>query len=479
MRKGYLLIAALIFFAACNTSEQNKPDADRVIKDTVANVLLKDFTAKPESSTFCAKVEPTDDGVLRRKSAELLSALRKLRNQPQHFSVNAAEDNTITAKQGTRFTLTKACFVNHKGQEITQTIDVQVKECYNLPDMMEEGLTTTSNNTILESKGMVSIMAFYKGEELKLKDGENINVRFPFDFAANSDYTFFYGHGEADDAFNWLPEDNLLAVDGPVEDINQSVAENNITPPSFSYKNVDLETYLREFVQYPEEARRNELSSKVDAVVQISPNGRVTNVLASSDYKVFRDDVSSQLMEMPKWTPAKHNGANIACSVRISMDFNIRRAEQVTITVHNDEVSYYYNSPSSVSENVASAGSKPSGDLYSRSFSHLGWFNCARFVESKSEKADVVVRSDENTDIKLVLKGHNSIINGENYIGYTRFRNVPVGSQVSIVGVNYNQSILNSYTQQLKLLKQNVISPQWQKASEAGIRKAYRNLSSV
>lgn len=461
MGKCYAFLAALLFLAACDNTEQNKPDADRVIKDTVANLLMKDFTDKPASQAYSARVEPRDESVPRNQSATLLAALRHMQGKPQRFRIDATLDNSITGNAGTRISFNRNCFVNRKGQEVKETVDIELKECYKLADMLAENLSTTSRGALLESKGMISITAFYKGEELKLKEGEELRVQFPFAFSSSRDYSFFYGEELPEDGINWMPEGNTAKA-GDISEVEQDV-----TAPQFLYKNVDLETYLKQFVQYPEEARRNELSSKVDAVIQISASGKVTNVLATSDYKTFRDDVTAQLMDMPRWTPAKYNRRNIACSVRVSMDFNIRRTEQVLIKVHEDEVSYYYNSSfgNGTEGTQAYAGAD---ELYSRSFNRLGWFSCARYLETKTEKADVVVRSDENADVKLIINGRNSIIRGENFVGFTRFRNVPVGFDVKVVGFKYNNGIINSFLQNLKLQKQNVVSPEWvQEAKEA------------
>ncbi len=464
MGKCYAFLAALLFLAACNNTEENKPDADRVIKDTVANLLMKDFTDKPASQAYTAHVEPRDESVPRTQNATLLAALRHMQPSPQRFRIDATQDNSITGNAGTRISFNRNCFVNRKGEEVKETVDIELKECYKLADMMTENLSTTSRGTLLESKGMISITAFYKGEELKLKEGQELQVQFPIAFSSSRDYSFFYGEELPEDGINWMPEGNA-AKTGDAAEMAQDV-----TAPQFSYKNVDLETYLKQFIQYPEEAKRNELSSKVDAVIQISASGKVTNVLATSDYKTFRDDVTAQLMDMPRWAPAKYNGRNIACSIRVSMDFNIRRTEQVLIKVHEDEVSYYYNS---FFGNSADAGQASLGteEQYSRSFNRLGWFSCARYLETKTEKADVVVRSDENSDVKLIINGRNSIIRGENFVGFTRFRNVPVGFDVKVVGFKYSNGVINSFLQNLKLQKQNVISPEWVNAESNSVYK--------
>ena len=164
MGKCYAFLAALLFLAACDNAEQNKPDADRVIKDTVANLLMKDFTDKPASQAYSARVEPRDESVPRNQSATLLAALRHMQATPQRFRIDATQDNSITGKAGTRISFNRNCFVNRKGEEVKETVDIELKECYKLADMMTENLSTTSRGTLLESKGMISITAFYKGK---------------------------------------------------------------------------------------------------------------------------------------------------------------------------------------------------------------------------------------------------------------------------------------------------------------------------
>ncbi|MBC7864531.1 MAG: hypothetical protein IAF38_16270 [Bacteroidia bacterium] len=94
--------------------------------------------------------------------------------------IDASLSTQLTCDEGTVIEIPENAFMYEKGGEIKcSKVNVLVSEFYAMSDIVEAGLTTTCNSTMLASGGMVYIAANCTGERLKLKPGKKIIVRMP------------------------------------------------------------------------------------------------------------------------------------------------------------------------------------------------------------------------------------------------------------------------------------------------------------
>lgn len=123
----------------------------------------------------------------------------------QNFSVSADEDLLLDGQKGGRFFISANSFVDLDGNEVNGPVDIQLTECYSMGDMISLGLTTTAQERILESGGMLRITASANGQPLQLKDGRSIAAAVPTP-SYQEDMSLFYGqaHGEEQDQLDWV-----------------------------------------------------------------------------------------------------------------------------------------------------------------------------------------------------------------------------------------------------------------------------------
>jgi len=78
-----------------------------------------------------------------------------------------------------------------------------------------------------------------------------------------------------------------------------------------------------------------------------------------------------------------------------------------------------------------------SSDIFSSS--RLGWINCDRFLNDNKPKIDYFVKIEDpvNTDIKIVFNDIKSISYGEEEDNEYIFRNIPIGQNITIVALKY------------------------------------------
>lgn len=92
-------------------------------------------------------------------------------------SIDAALENEIIGNEGTLVQIPANAFVLQNGKAMKcNKVTITLKEYYNTSDILEAGLTTSSNNRILATAGMIYIEATCNAEKLKLKKGKIIKI---------------------------------------------------------------------------------------------------------------------------------------------------------------------------------------------------------------------------------------------------------------------------------------------------------------
>lgn len=124
----------------------------------------------------------------------------------QRYTLDPNADQLIEGEKGGRFFVSANSFVTFDGQEINGPVTVELTECYSLGDMISLGLTTTAQDRLLESGGMLRLTATsLDGKPLTLKDGRSIGAAVPTP-EFQQDMSLFYGqaHGENEGELDWV-----------------------------------------------------------------------------------------------------------------------------------------------------------------------------------------------------------------------------------------------------------------------------------
>ncbi len=469
MIKTLLFATAILFFSSCNHTSPPKPDADRVIKDTLAQNILQPFNQSPPAQNIYVRVEPKQEKLPCPRSSDIKDVMKALKTETQRFVINNGQNAEITGEKGTRLSFAPNCFVNAEGNEISTPVAIELKECYTPDAMLHENLFTANQGDYATGKGMLSISAYANGQALQLKTGEAIDVQFPFYTGNRDGYKLYRGDENADGLIVWSGVGEAKAA------IPEVYSRASYVKPEFLYQGQDLKGYLLQNLSYPDEARRNELSANVEVTFTVSKEGRVKDVVTAESYKIFRQEIEQSLSSMPVWKPAVYNGRNIATSVHVNIDFNIRSAEQVQIDFDEAKSSLI----SAGKELYVLYGSDLAGQKYDQrglALSRMGWFNYSKPLDAGKDKAELIVCSDEKSEVKLLLKNKAAIVAAENCMGFADFNNLPLGEEAYIVAVRYDAGDMLYSVQPVTLSKQSVVTLKWMKGDKEAIAKVYRKL---
>ena len=161
----------------------------------------------------------------------------------------------------------------------------------------------------------------------------------------------------------------------------------------------------------------------------------------------------------------------MASAVKIAFDFNLRNATQV-------RVNYQQKDFQLLAFSSQKNGYQLFDDKDASLYGLLGWVACGNILPSDKNKADVVVQTNSFTDIKLFLLGLNCLVNAENFIGHSRFKNIPANEQAVVFGVKANGETFMYSLQELSLKKQNVVTPDWKKAGVKDVVNALHKVNS-
>lgn len=100
-------------------------------------------------------------------------------NPTQKFSIKPNIDTVLTGKQETHLFISANSFEYENGIEVSSEVTLTLKEVYSFSEMILNGLsTTTVDGGLLQTSGMIRVLAFANGEKLRLKEGSPIKIRF-------------------------------------------------------------------------------------------------------------------------------------------------------------------------------------------------------------------------------------------------------------------------------------------------------------
>ena len=145
-----------------------------------------------------------------------------------HFSkssnnwiINPNKDNTMKGNDGTEIFIPKNSFECEQGGEIGK-IKVELKEYYSYSDIIKSGLSTSSNNTMLETGGMIYLEATCAScENQKVFLVNEMEISFPFKGQRKYGMRLFDGNTDDQDEIptNWVATESY--------DIEEEIEQEN------------------------------------------------------------------------------------------------------------------------------------------------------------------------------------------------------------------------------------------------------------
>lgn len=408
------------------------------------------------------------------KEMSLSDIYRPFAKQPQTFSFQANRDTSINCEEGTLIKLKANSFISAKtGKEISGKVQLSVLEYYKTSDILLSNLSSTSDNKILETGGMIHLSASADSEKCIIKEGRVIEVGFPYSDKKN-DMALFNGEW-INNKIDWkLANTNtsdkevvqssrgevvFVKSDGEQEFINVEAM------PEFPGGDAALRRYIDQNAKYPFSELKNKIEGRVLVKFVVDRFGYINNVQVVKGLDSTLDKVAVYLVsKMPAWKPAEQGGKAVSCYYTVPVQFvhkeltddeiqQSRVLEENIKALKYDPATRRYITNNKALNKVIETRFKEdnfqntnTNDLnrYIFSVSQLGWVNCDRFDTSKNPKTNysILIDKPNKTIVNVIFHRIKAIVPGCIESNRIIFKNVPLGEKITIVAVKMVDSKL-------------------------------------
>jgi hypothetical protein len=216
IRQSLFIIScfAACFFYSCRESNDSekaglsaKDSSNKIIKDPAPIAEKTEAHESVKTDTFSNEVE---------EKINTLSELNKrLNKKSSHFVIKTNRDTVIKCKEGTLLSIPANAFLNASNQNpVSGEVNISVREFYKISDMMIAGLTTTSNNQLLETGGMINIKATSKesNDSCILKPGKSIVIAMPNQDTQNVGGMQLFNGVHGNNNINWVSQSGISGL---------------------------------------------------------------------------------------------------------------------------------------------------------------------------------------------------------------------------------------------------------------------------
>jgi hypothetical protein len=391
-------------------------------------------------------------------STEFIDSLKTISNPAENFELNATDNNTIVAKNGTILIISPNSFVDINGNLISNVI-IKIKENFEMSDFILSNLQTKHNNEILESTGMIYLSATdEKGNTLSLSPDKKIRVQIPQN-KIDDNSKLFLGAREVDGTINWQyieePSKSLipypiafLAKIAPWRCIESDIV--NVYEERFK-NNIKLENTLVATKEFMERIGCD------DEILEIYLNNLDKN-LYEIDEMVVNHLIKDSTDYLNSWIFEKVPNPYGGPRTKAQKDAHKWMIENSSKNYHDwinryRELANQKLTKVDTTKIIDTTKVKDINKAFiSYDASSLGWINVDVFFnDPKSEPIELIAKTNQEVQIiNLILKGRNVILSGlkktDNKYSFTKdekgYNKLPKGEKALITAIGYDNGIL-------------------------------------
>jgi hypothetical protein len=206
------LLACFLFSCKESNNEEKLIFSARDSVNTAAKesgfVVNNDYSPESAKTGSCFNI-PAE------KINSLSDIKKRISKKVSYFVIKTNRDTVIKCKEGTLLSIPAGAFLNVSDQRpLVGEVKISVREFYKISDMMMEGLTTTSDNQLLETAGMIYIKATSKenNDSCILKPGKNITIGLANSDTNNVDRMQLFNGVHSNSNITWVPRPGLPAL---------------------------------------------------------------------------------------------------------------------------------------------------------------------------------------------------------------------------------------------------------------------------
>jgi hypothetical protein len=211
--------------------------------------------------------------------------------------------------------------------------------------------------------------------------------------------------------------------------------------------------------------------------ILISEDGMVKRIETTPTIRLkeARNEIYDCLNTFPPLTPRKNKFGK---AVETVLSLYIWDAETIPLYKTNETYSKLFDNKYAQYEKLPIKNiDEAELNYYIFSISKLGWINCDRFYDAE-ETTDLIVQNPVNsqTKMKLVFSDIDGVLMADIVAGKYVFKNVPVGSKATIVGIKNDEGDILTAFKKVKISKQPIKNINFTETTLAEFRAKIENL---
>ena len=437
----YLIFLFLLISVVGCVSEQKSDKKKKAIvihevaeNDSVVENVSVDTITSNENLTSDYQVSKAEPQPVRKPKSNN-NAINKwmVAQSPekQYFKVASSNDTMIFGEKGT------AIFIPKNSFRTDEVVEIELNEYYSPYDIFTRELSTVSGNSLLETYGMIEVIATANGEVIQ--PVRPLIIHFPVKNKKNSKAQLFFVNQTPSGSIDWMAQIQNFVSPTPLrltyyyegKKITRSStsiskgAEDNFVAymNTFSFTAVEMD-YFKDFVARDVRIWFSFIvkdNGEFD-LVQIQP--KYPRKMDKRIHQFLNDFHSSEYAE-PKLNP-KFNQMSVTL-------FFTRQPSYINKVEYRQQ---FENKYQEFTDQNISKVSDVDLNYYVFEANRLGLINCDRFLKNKNEKIDLIVESPKNSRLMLAINGKRSYLTPQYIGGKYIFQSVPVDIEATIIGLH-------------------------------------------
>ena len=322
-------------------------------------------------------------------------------------------------------------------------VKIDVKECSRTSDIVLADLATTSDNKLLETGGMLLIEATSENKKLTLKDNTSIKVMFPVN-DNNKDMKIFNGSR------------------GPKGDVVWKLAKQpeNLNKtriyflPDIPVAGSGVNSFLKKNISYPQLAIEKEIQGCVFIGCIVTEKGKIEDPRVLQGIGFGCDEEALRVVKLiTGLIPAKQKGKFVRSLCTIPVTFELP-GRDLGDNMHPDFTNKLLKKFDDYKDRIISKDNKEELDYYVFNSDQLGWINCDRFYDVE-DRTNLIVNQKPADDlqVKIVFDNIKSIMNGAPGPNSYTFSDIPVGEDITIIGLKIQDNQPQLAYKKTKIIK--------------------------
>ncbi|MEI1280352.1 hypothetical protein V6Z05_18610 [Leptospira venezuelensis] len=122
--------------------------------------------------------------------------------ETQVFFIDAGKDSNVKGEEGTILHFPSGSLLGENGKPLAGEVRVELSEYYSNSDILLSGLSTTSGEKSIETKGMIRLEVYSsEGQKARINNRSPVSVEFKNPLEPG--YEIFYGKKKEDGSLDW------------------------------------------------------------------------------------------------------------------------------------------------------------------------------------------------------------------------------------------------------------------------------------